>query len=93
VSVALKPNAVRELYFSIYGSNPTNFTAQLYHLIGKADGRTRARLRLAFPDEVNAWEAWQTCGNEKQFFDSFFPLAPRPIPKDEEHHEQNPQGD
>jgi hypothetical protein len=34
------------------------FSAQLLRLIAKADVENRARLRLAFPDHVEAFEAW-----------------------------------
>lgn len=34
------------------------FTAQLLRLIAKADTWNRARLRLAFPEEVAAYERW-----------------------------------
>lgn len=34
------------------------FNAHLLRLIAKADQQNRARLRLAFPEEVKAWEDW-----------------------------------
>ncbi len=36
----------------------SNFTAELLRLIAKADPINRARLRGAFPREVEAYEAW-----------------------------------
>lgn len=62
------PEAVKELYFSPFGSNPTNFHAQLYFLIGEADSFNRERLRLGFPTEIQVWEAWQSSPNEAEFF-------------------------
>jgi hypothetical protein len=35
------------------------FTAQLLRLIAKADKQNREKLRLSFPDEVAAFEAWE----------------------------------
>lgn len=35
------------------------FTAQLLRLIAKADKSNREKLRVAFPDEVAAFEAWE----------------------------------
>ena len=37
----------------------TNFTAQLYRLIAKADPFNRERIRRGFPDEVRAFEKWE----------------------------------
>ena len=34
------------------------FTAHLLRLIAKADLNNRARLRLAYPEEVEAYEQW-----------------------------------
>jgi hypothetical protein len=34
------------------------FTAKLLRLIAKADASNRERLRLGFPDEVAAYDAW-----------------------------------
>ena len=34
------------------------FSAELLRLIAKADLENRERLRLAFPDHVEAYEAW-----------------------------------
>ena len=34
------------------------FTADLFRLIDKADRENRERIRVAFPDEVAAYEAW-----------------------------------
>lgn len=40
------------------GGSDTSFTGDLLRLIAKADVGNRARLRLAFPEHVSAWEAW-----------------------------------
>lgn len=63
--------AVKELYYSLYGTNPTNYHAVLYQLIGKADLQNKALLRLAYPMEVHAWEEWQASENESEFFSRF----------------------
>jgi hypothetical protein len=36
----------------------TNFTAQLLRLIAKADLSNREKLRLGFPEVVEAYEKW-----------------------------------
>lgn len=42
-----------------YGENDaTNFTAQLFRLIAKADYPNQHRLRGAFPKEVELYEWW-----------------------------------
>ena len=41
------------------------FTAQLLRLIAKADRLNRERLRIAFPEEVRAYEAWLSKGEEQ----------------------------
>jgi len=61
-------DAVKELYYSLYATNPTNFHAVLYRLIGKADGQNKARLRLAYPLEVKAFDDWQASENPADFF-------------------------
>lgn len=38
------------------------FTARLLQLIHKSDAWNRARLRLAFPEEVAAYEEWSKEG-------------------------------
>lgn len=38
------------------------FSAQLMRLIAKSDHEDLERLRLAFPDHVEAWEAWRIGG-------------------------------
>ena len=43
------------------------FSARLLRLIAKADLENRARLRLAFPEHVQAYEEWY--------------LAPRDVPE------------
>jgi hypothetical protein len=40
------------------GGSETSFTGLLIVLIQKADPGNLARLRLAFPREVRAWETW-----------------------------------
>lgn len=63
--------AKRELYFWVRDKG-TNFHSLLYTLITKADIQNRARLRLAFPDQVEVWEAWQAAPDEKIFFEEVF---------------------
>ncbi len=60
--------AVTELYFSMFGNHPTNFHSALYRLIEKADHTNREKLRLAYPDEVMAWEEWHKAESESEFF-------------------------
>ncbi len=42
--------------------NGTWFTAELLRLISKADLENRERIRLGFPEEVAAYEAWARGG-------------------------------
>lgn len=37
------------------------FTAELLRLCAKADAQNLTKLRLAFPDEVDAYVKWQEC--------------------------------
>lgn len=48
----------RRLDLEMAGLN-TNFTAQLFFLISKADPVRREKLRKGFPVEVKMWEVWQ----------------------------------
>lgn len=48
----------RENIDRIMGGYGDWFSAQLIRLIAKADFENRARLRLAFPDHVEAYEKW-----------------------------------
>jgi len=60
---------VKELYYSVH-SDGTNFTAQLFRLIAKADHSNRERLSNGFPLEVQVWEDWQKSPSEIDFFKS-----------------------
>lgn len=46
----------------INGKHGDWFTAELLRLIAKADFSNRARLRLGFPDEVQAFLDWKEGG-------------------------------
>lgn len=63
--------AVKELYYSLYGFNPTNFHTELYCLIGKADPSNKGLLRLAYTMEVKAWDDLQASPNQAEFFERF----------------------
>lgn len=43
---------------AVLGGSEDSFTGVLLHLIAKADPSNRARLLLAFPRQVRAWELW-----------------------------------
>lgn len=60
--------AIKELYWMLYGNNPTNFHADLYRLISRADPNNRARLRVAYPMEVRVWEEYQASKTPAEFF-------------------------
>jgi hypothetical protein len=62
---------VDQLYFWKTGKDASNFHSLLYHLISKADPENRARLRIGFRDEVQAFEDWQASPNEDEFFKAF----------------------
>jgi hypothetical protein len=49
----------RDLCLALRGDE-TSFTGDLLRLIAKADPGNRHQLRLAFPRQVAAWEAWHT---------------------------------
>lgn len=51
-----------------YKSGNSNFTAQLYQLMAKADSENKSKLQKAFPVEAQAYELWFHSENEKQFF-------------------------
>lgn len=60
--------AVQELYYSLYGSYPSNFHTLLYDLIKKADPVNKERLRLAYPMELEVFEEWQMARDQSEFF-------------------------
>lgn len=60
--------AMQELWYWLYGTNPTNFSSILFDLISKSDMQNRARLHAAFPVEMNAWMLLQANENEIEFF-------------------------
>lgn len=62
-------NAIKELYFWKRNLAATNFTAQLYSLMQKADVRNYHRLRQVFPFEAQALELWQSSEDEDTFFE------------------------
>lgn len=62
--------AIKELYFWQYSSDPSWFTAKLFDLIAKADPLNRFKLAEVFPAEVKAWMMWQESPNEEEFFRS-----------------------
>jgi hypothetical protein len=43
----------------------TNFTTMLLRMIAKSDPVNRERLRLAYPEAVEAWEKWQRSPPQK----------------------------
>lgn len=48
----------REKMGDIVAGHGDWFSAHLFRLIAKADFENRAKLRLAFPEHVRAWEQW-----------------------------------
>jgi hypothetical protein len=42
------------------------FTARLMHLIGHADLRNRARIRIAFPEEMAAFDEWYNATRDEK---------------------------
>lgn len=62
-------DAVKELYYSLYGTNPTNYHTLLYRLIAKADKQNRALLRVVYALEVLVFEEWEHADDEKKFFE------------------------
>jgi hypothetical protein len=66
--------AVRELYFWQF-QDATNFTAQLYSLIAKADYMNRSRLQGAFPMEFNAFMLWEAAKDQNEFFKQWEAIA------------------
>ena len=64
--------AERELMYW-YNSPSDNFHSLLFHLIAKADMNNKAKLKLAYPDEVKAFdrymnegEFWKTTNKEQK---------------------------
>lgn len=60
--------AIKELYYWQYGTNPTNFTSRLFDLMTKADIQNRCLLAIAFPFESKALELWHAAKSEEVFF-------------------------
>lgn len=60
--------AVIELYYWQYATNPTNFTSKLFELMQKADGENFKRLCAAFPEESNALILWMEAPDQNEFF-------------------------
>lgn len=54
---------LREVYYWQY-SYTGCFTNKLFDLISKADSENYIRLKIAFPDEVKAYEFWQSVDTE-----------------------------
>ena len=48
----------REHMADIVAGHGDWFTAKLLRLIAKADSHNRSKLRLAYPEEVRAYEEW-----------------------------------
>lgn len=71
MAVSELKDAVKELWYWQYGTNPTNFTSVLYTLIAKADLGNKARLETAFPMECEAFDLWQEAPDADEFFNSF----------------------
>lgn len=65
--------AVKELYRTIVSAEATNYHACLYRLIQKADPENKARLRAGYPQEVKAFEDWQSSARSLEFFDQYLP--------------------
>lgn len=62
--------AVEELYHWQRNPGADNFHALLYTLIAKSDLGNRARLELAFPEEVDAYRKWFLSVDPDDFFES-----------------------
>jgi hypothetical protein len=51
------------------------FTVQVFRLIAKADSINVARLKRAFPEEVELWHAWVNSSDETAFFAQYGVIA------------------
>lgn len=71
-SVALR-HAVKDLYHWQHGKRKgaPSFTDLLFILIQKADSANLARLRLGFPDHVDAFFLWYESKDPQAFFETF----------------------
>jgi hypothetical protein len=63
--------AVKELWYWQYGTNPTNFSSRLFELMQKADRENLARLGHAFPVEFAAYSLWMDCEDQDALFAEF----------------------
>jgi hypothetical protein len=61
-------DAVHELWYWQYGTNPSNFTSKLFELMQHADLENQQRLASAFPIEYQALELWMIAQNQRDFF-------------------------
>lgn len=59
---------VYELWIALKRDDATNFTAQLFRLIQKADPCNLLKLSLAYPLHVRAFREWQFSKSETEFF-------------------------
>lgn len=62
--------AVQALYFWQCGT-ASGFETRLFEIIGASDEHNRARLRLAFQAEVDAWQQWHDAPSPSGFFAGF----------------------
>lgn len=59
---------VEKLYHWQYGSDKTNFSSQIFSLMGKADAENEVRLYRGFKEYVIVWKLWYYHPNPPQFF-------------------------
>jgi hypothetical protein len=61
-------DAVAQLFYWQHKGS-TSFSADLYHLIAKADPINLAKIKMGFPHYVHAWASWQADeSGGKEFF-------------------------
>lgn len=58
----------QQIHFWQYGRDPTNFSSMLLNLLQKSDAGNRAKIKAGWPEIYNAWEEWNACDSQDEFF-------------------------
>lgn len=64
MTAKLSPHDEAHMADILAGRHGNWFSAELMRLIAKADRENRERLRLAFPDHVEAYERWVNASSD-----------------------------
>lgn len=65
-----RPGA-EEIHYWRCGYNPTNFNSMLLTMLQKSDSWNRAKIKSMWPDLYNAWEEWNECKSQDEYFERY----------------------